>query len=96
MLARKVDDVWTQWNGEEINGTQNPTNIEQLWSDADLNAIALYRVTDDAVPDGKFATSWALQDRNGLPVNVPTLIDQPPLVKSLDDRVHAIEIRLGM
>lgn len=96
MLAQKINGAWTPWNGEEINGTQNPLNIEQLWQDADLNAIGLYRVTDGAIPDGKQADSWSLQDVNGSPVNVPTLSDIPAPIKSLDDRVRAIEARLGM
>ena len=96
MLAQKIKDVWTQWNGEEINGTQNPPNIEQVWTDEELHAIGLYKVVDQAVPDGKMADSWSLQDVAGVPTNVPVLKDIPPPIKSIDDRLHAIEIRLGM
>lgn len=96
MLVQKIDGALVPWNGEEINGTQNPPNIEQLWSDEELAAVGLYRVTNGDVPDGKIATEWTLTDTPNGPMNVPTLVDIPAPMPTLEDRVAAIEKKLGL
>jgi hypothetical protein len=41
-----TNDIWT---GEPINNVRHPLNIEQLWTDAELNAIGLARVPPPVV-----------------------------------------------
>lgn len=77
MLAQKINGQWQTWGGEAISDIRYPLNVEQLWTDEDLAAVGLYRITDAAIPDGKIAAEWPLQDVDGKPVNTPTLINAP-------------------
>ncbi|CAB4184333.1 hypothetical protein UFOVP1349_42 [uncultured Caudovirales phage] len=96
MLMRKIDDEWVPWTGEVIDNTGYPLNIETLWSVDDLNKIGLYFLKDDAVPEGKIATDWSVVDSKSGPVRQPELMDTPPKVPTLDERVSVIEKKLGI
>ena len=78
MLACDGPPNWVEWTGQAVNGVLHPANVEQLWSDAELETAGLYRVTTDPVPSGQTATGWELQDRGGKPVLVPITIPTPP------------------
>lgn len=41
------------WNGQPVRGIAHQTNIDQLWSDADLNAAGIYRVQEFVAPQGQ-------------------------------------------
>jgi hypothetical protein len=47
------DDTLQIWIGERLNGISHPISIESLWSEADLNAIGLYRIIPFLIPEGK-------------------------------------------
>jgi hypothetical protein len=96
MLVIKTDDGLVPWNGEPIHGTSHPLNIEQLWSDEELAAVGLRRVADQPVPDDKVATGWTLEQTPAGVQNVPALEDKPPPVPSIEDRLAAIEKKLGL
>ena len=98
MLATKVDGVWTQWTpGTRCNGLWPPRKAETLLSDKELADLGLYRVTVEAIPDGKVVTGWSLVDVKGLPVHRPTLEDAPPPapvyipVATLRERLEAVD-----
>lgn len=43
----------TRWNGERVNGVRLPANAASAWSDAELEAVGLYRAyPPDVIPDG--------------------------------------------
>jgi hypothetical protein len=96
MLVIQTDDGLVPWNGEPINGTSHPRNIEQLWSDEELAAVGLCRVEDQPVPADKVARDWTLEKTPEGVENVPVLEDKPPPVPSLEDRVTVIEKKLGL
>ena len=76
MLAYLDNGSWTLWTGQPVNGVKHPRSVAKRWTDAELEAAGLYRVTDDPVPDGKVATGGSFEDRDGGPVRVPTPIDR--------------------
>lgn len=41
------------WTGQPVNGLTHQINVDQLWSDADLNAAGIYRVQEFVVPAGQ-------------------------------------------
>ena len=41
-------DTKKEWRGEPIKGLRHPRNIEQLWTDAELQAVGLERYTPPA------------------------------------------------
>lgn len=50
------------WAGEAIDEVRHPLDIESLWPDADLAAIALYKpAAADPVPDGKIIVSTSVE-----------------------------------
>lgn len=69
---------WVEWTGQRIDGVAHPRNILTLWQTAEIEAVGLYEVEIDPVPEGKIATSWALEDRAGRPAYVPVLVDYAP------------------
>lgn len=78
MLYRISNGQPTVWAGDPIGEVQYPSTIENLWSDADLSAIGLYRASDPGIPDGKVATSSSVQLVNGVPTVIYVLEDAPP------------------
>jgi hypothetical protein len=85
MLAYNLAGDWFQWAA----GTRVPTskltpppNAETVLSTEELEAIGLYRVTQESVPEGKVATAWTLVDEAGAPVLRPTLADAAVVVPS--------------
>lgn len=51
-LYRKVGTKAVPWLGEPINNIRYPLNIENLWTDNDLNVIGLWRPIDEGAPPG--------------------------------------------
>lgn len=96
MLMQKVDGEWTPWNGEVIDNTIYPLNIETLWTDEELAKIGLFPLTNADIPLNKVATDWRIEDVEGEPVRTPTLIDTPKPVPTLEDRLSVIEKMLGI
>lgn len=78
MHAFLDNGLWIEWTGQRIDGVAHPRNILTLWQTAELEAVGLYEVEIDPVPEGKVATSWALEDRAGRPAYVPVLVDYVP------------------
>jgi len=65
-LYKIVDNNPVPWKGEPINGISHPRNIEQLWSDAELQNIGLYKlIPGDDIPEGKEIQSESIQWVNG-------------------------------
>lgn len=74
MLYLVQDNTLNAWSGERINGVVYPINIEQLWSDAALEAIGLYRVQSaDPVPEDTHKVGEAIELVNGRPKRVNQL-----------------------
>ncbi len=67
-LYRVENDKAVQWNGESINDVSHPRNIEQVWSDEELNAIGLYKLLPgDDIPAGKEIVSEVIGVVDGSP-----------------------------
>lgn len=96
MLMIKADGEWVPWRGEVINNTVYPLNIETLWGAEELAKIGLYVPAESAVPDGKMATEWRVEEAGGVPVKTPTLVDLPQPTPTLEDRLKVIEAKLGI
>ena len=64
-----------------INDIQYPPNIEQLYSDAELNAIGLYRVKDDGPPPNVLVTDVSAEkQQDGTWLAVYTTQPKPVVV----------------
>ena len=64
------------------DGTQYPWQITELWSDAELETLNIYRVEPVEPPEGKRLVSYEFgRDGNGEVVYIPTFegIPAPPL-----------------
>lgn len=60
-------DGFYRWDGvEKIGGISYQPNIGDIWSEAELAAINLYRPVDPGIPDGKMATSSHIERLNGV------------------------------
>lgn len=82
MLAYLENTTWTRWTGQPrpLNGAgsyQLPRNAEAIYSDDELSAYGLVRVTPAEVPDGQRVVSSAIADQDGAPVEVLELEDIP-------------------
>jgi hypothetical protein len=62
----------------DLNGVMHPWQIVDLWSDADLAAINVYRVTPATVPAYQSVTSYTYQRVNGVVTQVLTTVSTPP------------------
>ncbi|MBS3648616.1 DUF4376 domain-containing protein [Pseudaminobacter sp. 19-2017] len=75
-LFKEVEGQFLQWVGEPVGDVRHPMNIEEFWSDEDLEAIGLYRpVEPDPIPAGKVATLTHPARVNGVVKYVHTLVD---------------------
>ena len=84
----ETDTGFDLWAGQEIDGVMHPRNIDTLWSDADLNAIGLFRPAEaDPVPEGKRVVSTSVQRVNGAVKYVHELEDLPA---NLQTNAHII------
>ena len=98
-LAYYDDGEWKYWdqsilrphNGEGLY--RLPTAAETLYTDDELAAYGLARVTRDAVPEGKRVASVTLGEKDGLPHEFLTLEDVHPTV---DDVAAERERRLAL
>jgi hypothetical protein len=61
----------------DLNGVMHPWQIIDLWSDTDLAAINIYRVTPATVPAGQQVTSYTYQRVNGVVTQVLTFVVLP-------------------
>jgi len=61
------------------DGTQYPWQVVELWSDAELAQINIYRVAPLEVPDGKRLVAQGFARQAGTVVHAPVLEDIPPL-----------------
>ena len=60
------------------DGTQYPWQITELWSDAELETLNIYRVEPVEPPEGKRLVSYEFgRDGNGEVVYIPTFEDIP-------------------
>ena len=79
MLYFKIDGQAVGWNGEHIADIRYSSNIELLWSDAELAAIGLFRpLPADPLPDGKMSVGETVQIVGGAVKFVLELQDIPP------------------
>lgn len=83
MLAYFDDTIWSPWTGQPrpLDGEgsyQLPRAAEAIYSDAELAAYGLLRVTPATVPDDKRIVSSTIADQNGAPIEVALLEDIPP------------------
>jgi hypothetical protein len=77
----------TPWEGERIDGVLYPLYIGTLWSDAQLEAIGLYRpLPADTVPEGKMVISTSPEWVEGVLKYVHVLEDEPPYFPDLTSR----------
>lgn len=62
----------------QFEGVQHPWQVTELWSDADLAAINVFRVPEPTIPEGKMATGeyWFQWDGDRV-VKVFDLVDIP-------------------
>lgn len=71
------------WRGEPINGILHSPQIAQLWSDADLEEIGLFRpAAADPAPEGQRITSTAVERVGGV---VKFVHDLAPITVSSAD-----------
>lgn len=69
------------WNGEEINGVRHPKNIGDLWSDAELESVGLFRLqeADDPPADSNVVgSSVAVVDGKVKEINTLEAITYTP------------------
>lgn len=78
--------TFREWDGGLINEVRHPRNIEQLWTDAELAELGLYRPAADptTAPQGHRIATVSVQRVNGVVSYVNTyeplpLADFPPL-----------------
>lgn len=84
MLAYQSGGVYRPWTGEALAGVRHPLNIEQLWTDAQLAAVGLYRVIPFVAPDGYSRTgqpSYALSG-SAVAETFSVLLDPPTQIIS--------------
>jgi len=75
-LYRIENNKAVRWSGGRINGISHPLTIEKLWSDADLEAIGLYRPLEaDPIPDGYRSLGESVEIVDGVPKVVHSLAD---------------------
>lgn len=89
MLAFLFNNTPAPWVGQAVNGVLHPLNVEQLWSDADLNGAGLYRVTPFVAPVGQQIAGPATYTLSGNVVieTFPTEpVPPPPPVTSVSNR----------
>ncbi|HLL28965.1 MAG TPA: hypothetical protein VKT73_15115 [Xanthobacteraceae bacterium] len=79
MLAFKDQNgAWKAWNGEPIDEIRYPPNIGELWTDDELAAVGLWRVSTATPPDGYVgAGNQRIEDRSGTPTLVEDWIIAP-------------------
>ncbi|MDO1582439.1 hypothetical protein [Rhizobium oryzicola] len=90
-------NVFSAWAGEVIKDVRYPLNIADLWSDAELEAIGLYRpLPADPVPAGKMVKGSAVSRVSGVVKWVNDLVDLPPPLVTADDVIAERERRLAL
>lgn len=99
MLAYYYQTAYKVWNGEPINGKRHPLSIENLWSEANLNAAGLFKITPFTVPEGKVTSgnpSYTLVGNKV--VQSYSVVDAPVEVPEvISDRQFAQQLRkIGM
>lgn len=62
---------------EGPDGVQHPWQIVDLWSDAELEALGIYRLPDIIVPEGKRLASYTFGRLDGSVVALPEFEDIP-------------------
>jgi hypothetical protein len=73
----------------DTSGVQHPWQITDVWTDADLEALNIYRVASASVPANSQVTSYTFSRVNGVVTQVLTLTAVP---RSVSPR----QIRLAM
>lgn len=61
----------------EYEGMKHSPNIFSLWSDEELSAVGIYRVTFEEIPEGKQATGWEYELNEHNATATPILEDIP-------------------
>lgn len=75
-LYKVQNGAAVQWTGEPIGGVTWPAVIEWLWTDAELNAIGLFKpVAAASLPTGKKIVSTSVEIVNGVPAYVNVTAD---------------------
>jgi len=93
MLYKVENNTPVEWRGERLNGISHPRQIENVWTEADLNAIGLYKAkAPDPVPDGYVVTDTTLEIVDGVPKWVNTLVeDQRVAINAVLDTFPAVD-----
>lgn len=79
-----------------VGDTLHPWQVVELWSDADLAAIGVYRVPYIETPAGKGLTSYSFARIGGEVVAVPVFADLPksnPSARQLRLALNALGLR---
>jgi len=66
-------DTFTPWDLGPIAGIRHPRNIEQLWTDAELAAIGLFKAVETTIPVDMRSTGTDIQRVAGVVTKVHTL-----------------------
>ncbi|MEZ5782062.1 MAG: DUF4376 domain-containing protein [Rhizobiaceae bacterium] len=94
--VRDEDDNPVTELEDYVDDVRYPASIEQLWSDAELAAIDLYRpAAAEPVPYGKIATSTEVQRVNGIVRYIHVLADAPPPTNEQVDAERDRRIEAG-
>lgn len=83
----------TKWDGQPIEGVRHPPEIEDVWSDAALNAVGLYRpLPAGAVPEGRKHVRTELEFTDGVlryvHVTEPLLVTKEQIHAERDRRIE--------
>jgi hypothetical protein len=79
LIYTDSNNILTVWNGQPVNGVQHSVNIDQLWSDLELNQAGLYRVQEFVVPVGQQISGGPTYTLNGnVVIQTYTTIPLPP------------------
>lgn len=82
----------TPWRGERINGVLPPGNAAQLWSDAELAAIGLYRPQQPVtIPEGKQVSATVALVDGVVRFALEDIPPEPPI-----DAVSAAQAKLAL
>jgi hypothetical protein len=97
MLYKETTEGVDHWNpAEPIGEVRYPSNIEQLWSAAELANLGLYVPSPaDPIPDGKIVTGTTVQRVGNIVKFVNTLEDAP--IPTLSETPLTMrQLRLGL
>lgn len=80
-MIYNAHNAYARYVGEAVDGLILPGNVEAVWSAAELIAVGLWPASEIAsaapVPDGKISIGQHVEEIEGVPTFVLTLVDAP-------------------